>query len=306
MSLTRRHVARLIAGGVLGGGMASLLAACQSAPARPIPTPVNPLIKPKPEGNGIVALQASSELALGRNRFAMGLVDAHNQAVTTGTVQIEFFKLRADGTGEKRSDSPAVFRSVGGQSKGVWITPVEFGETGPWGAQANLVQPGEGARTARMSFEVRDKFSTPGYGEPAVRSASLTANDVGGDVSHICTNKPPCELHMLSIGDALAPGQKPLLVCFATPALCTSATCGPELDAVVQLSKAYGDRANFIHVEIYEYPFDGQQVAKAVDEWHLPSDPWTFVVDRGGIVRDRFEGSAPAEELEPALKAVLT
>jgi hypothetical protein len=306
MSLTRRHVARLMAGGVLGGGIGALLAACQSAPARPIPTPVNPLIKPKPEGNGIVALQASSELALGRNRFAMGLVDAHNQAVTTGTVQIEFFKLRADGTGEKRSDSPAVFRSVGGQSKGVWVTPVEFGETGPWGAQASLVQPGEGARTARMSFEVRDKFSTPGYGEPAVRSASLTANDVGGDVSHICTNQPPCELHMLSIADALAPGQKPLLVSFATPALCTSATCGPELDAVVQLSKAYGDRANFIHVEIYEYPFDGQHVAKAVDEWHLPSDPWTFVVDRGGIVRDRFEGSAPAEELEPALKAVLT
>jgi hypothetical protein len=47
-------------------------------------------------------------------------------------------------------------------------------------------------------------------------------------------------------------------------------------------------------------------VARAVDEWHLPSDPWTFVVDRTGIVRDRFEGAAPFDELEPALKQVLT
>jgi hypothetical protein len=46
-------------------------------------------------------------------------------------------------------------------------------------------------------------------------------------------------------------------------------------------------------------------VAKTVDEWHLPSDPWTFIVDKTGIVRDRFEGAAPVDELEPALKAVL-
>jgi hypothetical protein len=29
-------------------------------------------------------------------------------------------------------------------------------------------------------------------------------------------------------------------------------------------------------------------------------------VDKGGIVRDRFEGAAPFEELEPSLKSVLT
>ena len=50
----------------------------------------------------------------------------------------------------------------------------------------------------------------------------------------------------------------------------------------------------------------GQHVVKTVEEWHLPSDPWTFVVDRTGVVRDRFEGAAPIDELEPALKAVLS
>jgi peroxiredoxin len=112
-------------------------------------------------------------------------------------------------------------------------------------------------------------------------------------------------LHALSIADALAPAQKPLVVLFATPALCTSATCAPELEAVQQLHSNYTEHANFIHVEIYQAPFDQQRTAKTVDEWHLPSDPWTFIVDKTGIVRDRFEGAAPIEELEPALKAVL-
>jgi hypothetical protein len=29
------------------------------------------------------------------------------------------------------------------------------------------------------------------------------------------------------------------------------------------------------------------------------------MVDKTGIVRDRFEGAAPIEELEPSLKAIL-
>jgi hypothetical protein len=302
MAVSRRQAAHLL----LGGEAMTLLAACQSSQAAATPTAANALIKPKTAGADLVALQASSELAKGRNRFAIGLLDARNQPVTTGSVKLEFFKLKADGTGEKRSESAAVFRSVGGQSKGVWVTQAEFAETGPWGAQATLSQDSAAARIARLNFEVKDRFSAPGYGEPAVRSNSLTARDVGGDISHICTNQPPCELHTLSIAQALEDGQKPLLVTFATPALCTSATCGPELDAVLQLHQAYGDRANFIHVEIYEYPFDGQHVAKAVDEWHLPSDPWTFVVDKTGTVRDRFEGAAPVEELEPALKQVVS
>jgi hypothetical protein len=83
--------------------------------------------------------------------------------------------------------------------------------------------------------------------------------------------------------------------------------CGPVVDEVLLVQREVGRaRANFIHVEIYQYPFDGLHTAKTVDEWHLPSDPWTFVVDKGGIVRDRFEGAAPVEELEPSLKAVLT
>jgi len=315
MSLSRRQAARL----ALGGAIASLLAACQSAPStsssaaasssvagQAAPTSANPLVKPRASGAELTAVQASSELAVGRNRFTLGLLDARNQPITAGTVKVEFFKLGQNNQAEKRAEGSAVFRSVGGASKGVWVTPASFPETGQWGAQVTLDPQGTAPKVSRLNFEVKATFSAPGYDEAAPRSASLTDQDVGGETSHICSNSPPCDLHTLSIAQALQDGQKPLVVLFATPALCTSATCAPELQAVQQLRDRYAERATFIHVEIYQYPFDGQHVAQTVDEWHLPSDPWTFIVDKSGIVRDRFEGAAPMEELEPSLKAVLT
>ncbi len=308
MPLSRREVARV----VVGGALASLLAACEAPRAVPTapaaaPTAVNPLVKPRATGAELTAVQASSELAQGRNRFALGLIDARNQPVIAGNVRVEFFKLLSDGKAEKRTDATAAFRSVGGASKGIWVAPATFPETGGWGAQVTLEAPNDvpTARVARMNFEVRPKFSAPGYGDPAVRSVSPTDRDVNGDTAHICSSVPPCALHALTIAEALAPAQKPLVVLFATPALCTSATCAPELEAVQQLHSTYAEQANFIHVEIYQYPFDALQVAKTVDEWHLPSDPWTFVVDKTGVVRDRFEGAAPIDELEPSLKSVL-
>ncbi len=317
MLLTRRQLTLAVIGGAAG----SLLAACQAAPAsnqaasqasNPTPaTPAtssaaNPLIKPRAAGAELVAVQASSELAQGRNRFTLGLIDARNQPITAGSVSVEFFKLLSNGQAEKRGDGAAVFRSVGGASKGIWVTPATFPETGQWGAQVALDAGDGAAKVARLNFQVRPKFSAPGYDEPALRSASPTDRDVNGDTSHICSNVPPCSLHGSSIAEALGPGQKPLVVLFATPALCTSATCAPELEAVQQLHATYAEKANFIHVEIYQYPFDGLHTVKTVDEWSLPSDPWTFIVDRTGIVRDRFEGAAPADELEPSLKSVLS
>jgi hypothetical protein len=302
MLLTRRQVTTAL----FGGAVASLLVACQApVAATPAPTAVNPLVKPRATGADLTAVQASTELAQGRNRFAVGLIDARNQPVATGNVRVEFFKLGANGTAEKRAEDAALFRSVGGASKGIWVTPATFSETGAWGAQVTLDQGDGTPRLARMNFDVRPTFSAPGYDDPAPRSASPTDHDVNGDTSRICSNTPPCALHATSIAQALESGQKPLVVLFATPALCTSATCAPELDAVQQLHTTYADSANFIHVEIYQYPFDSMKVASTVGEWHLPSDPWTFIVDKTGVVRDRFEGSAPIEELEPSLMTVL-
>jgi hypothetical protein len=301
-TVTRRAALQRLAAGLA----VPLLAAC-SAPAAPSPTATNPLVKPKAAaGVPLTAVLASAEVAVGRNRLGLGLIDARNQPIVAGDVLVEYFKVDPQaGTAQKRSEATAIFRSVEIPSRGIWVTTPTFEEPGPWGAQVSVQQAGAAPLSARLTFEVRPAFSAPGYDQPAPRSATPSLALVNGDAARICSASPPCDLHDLSIQAALESAQRPMVVLFATPAICTSATCAPELSAVQALRDRHDERASFVHVEIYTYPFEDLKPAPSVEEWRLPSEPWVFVVDRQGIVRDRFEGAAPLEELEPALLPLL-
>src|SRR5439155_788625 len=119
---------------------------------------------------------------------------------------------------------------------------------------------------------------------------------------------------------------KPTALLFATPAFCKTATCGPSLEVMQGLQKKYAGKVNFIHAEVYKYPFDqsvqlqqqnADKAAKAnramtPDEeraglsdamvaWHLNSEPWLFLIDARGIIAGRYEGGITKEELAPAL-----
>jgi len=305
MLLSRRKTAQVL----FGGAVASLLAACQSSRPAPPPTSAlaNPLIKPRTQGAALTPVLANSDLAVGTNRFALGLLDAGNQPVSDGSVLVEFFKLAKGNQNIKRGEATADFRTVGAASKGIWVARTSFDEAGSWNAQVTLQGVGGPPLAAsRLNLEVLDRSVAPGYGDRAPRSVSVTERDVNGDVSHICSASPPCAMHSISIDRALDGSSKPLAILFATPALCTSALCAPQLDNVEQLRTKYGSQVNFVHVDIYQYPFDGTRVVQAVTEWRLPSDPWTFIVDHTGAVKDRFEGPAPFDELDASLKTVLS
>src|SRR6266849_3649507 len=162
--LTRRQALPVFAGLL----SLALIEACQS-PAAPAATPTaaNPLIKPRAtNGADLTPVLASSELALGRNRVALGLIDAKNQPIIAGQVHVEFFKLNGQ-TAEKRSEGDASFRAVELQNKGIWVTPTTFDVVGPWGAQVSLTSSDGAPKVARLNFEVRERFSAPGYGDPA-------------------------------------------------------------------------------------------------------------------------------------------
>ena len=106
------------------------------------------------------------------------------------------------------------------------------------------------------------------------------------------------------------------MLVFATPAFCTSLTCGPTLDVIKSAATPFKGRMDFIHVEPYELEMaDGQlrpvlnpqnlpiSVA-ATMEWGLPTEPYVFVVDANGNVSAKFEGIAAADELAAAFGAV--
>ena len=65
----------------------------------------------------------------------------------------------------------------------------------------------------------------------------------------------------------------------------------------------------FIHIEIADVAatLEAEElVFKPVfDEWGLPSEPWTLVVDRNARLATKFEGVILASELRAALRDLL-
>jgi hypothetical protein len=179
-----------------------------------------------------------------------------------------------------------------------------------WGLEVTTTRADGKPVVAQGPFEVKQAPSTPAIGAPAPRSVTLTSKDAP-DLSAITTANPPDpDLYRLSIHEALNTG-KPLVVTFATPAFCVSATCGPQVEVISAIKERHRDRANFIHVEVFANPKDIQGgrpaggYVPAVAEWGLPTEPWNFVIDKEGRVRAKFEQFTTEEEIEAALAEVL-
>jgi hypothetical protein len=279
--------------GALG---AMLLAGCGAAPAPApaTPSPAAAAAATKPTGPTLVL--ATAELVVGPNRFAAGIIDEANKPMVDASVRFSFFQL--DGSnGVKRAEAPATFRWVDQRTRGIYTAPVQFDAAGRWGVEAVVERDGQ-SQTIRTPFEVKATSSAPMVGGQAVRSKTLTPRDVK-DATELCTAAPPCALHAVSLDELLDNG-KPTVVLFASPGFCTSATCAPQLDVLLEVKESHADRLNFSHVEIYKDPRN-HVLADAVTEWNLPSEPWLFFVDRSGVIVERYDGIATAEEIEASI-----
>jgi len=295
-------VAALVAGACSSGAGATMTTA--SAPAAyagwPNPGDVGT------SGN-LIPIIVSSQVVVGKNRFELSLADAQNNllAAPDRAVQVRFYDLAADPT-KPAAQADAKFVWAVPNQRGLYEATVDFPRPGDWGAEVVATKAGEAAQTVRVTFPVLAAGSTPAIGAAAPPSETATLGP-GVSVSSISSDpNPDPNFYRLSIKQAID-AHKPFVAVFATPKFCTSRVCGPTLDAVKALSERYGDKVNFIHVEIYtnlSNPGSLQEVP-AVAEWGLPSEPWVFVVDANGRVADKFEGVAPTNELAGAIDAVL-
>lgn len=250
---------------------------------------------------------------VGTERFAVGLVDPEAGPVETGRTDLLFFKL-AGNQGTLTEELPAPFMPYGvaeehagghaadGEITGVFAARPTFDAPGAWGVVARVTFPDGTRRAGQVDFAVEPDTLVPGPGDAAIASETLTAR-TPEEASGICTADPVDGMHTLSLDQALRNG-KPTVVLFATPALCASRTCGPSLAAVEELRGRYGAEANFVHVEIYPGRAY-EEPAAAVAEWHLPSEPWLFLVDGTGRVVERYEGGIGLTELEPAVRSLI-
>jgi len=265
----------------------------------------------------IQAVVVSSDLAVGQNRFVLGLLTQDNQVITEAQTHFAFFR---QGDTAPLNEADAAFKSTqvefthvheSGEQHlheevtGVYVAEVTFDQPTTLYARVTGTLPdGKPFTTHTSDFPVQSQSQTPAVGSPAPRSNNPTTADVS-DITLIDSSDPPRpEMHALSIAQAIDTG-KPVVIAFATPAFCQSRICGPTMEVVDELYSQYGDAVAFVHVEPYDLTAlrqEGQfQLAPAAQEWHLPSEPWVFVVDRQGLVASKFEGIVTVEDLDAAL-----
>ena len=267
---------------------------------------------------GIQAVVVSSDLAVGQNRFVLGLLTGDNKVITDAQVRFEFYRQGDDATPVNGVE--AFFKSTkvefthlheSGEQHlheevtGVYVADVTFDQPGTLYVRVSgTLAEGEPLTVRTSDFPVQPQSQTPALGSPAPRSNNLTTADVS-DIGLIDSSDPPRpQMHAQSIAQAIDTG-KPVVIAFATPSFCQSRICGPTMEVMDELYGKFGDAAAFVHVEPYDLAMlrqQGQfQLAPAAAEWRLPSEPWVFVLDRQGRVAAKFEGIVTVEDVDAAL-----
>ena len=281
--------------------------------ATPIPGPTRPVSASDARGE-VQAIVISSDLSVGPNRLVFSVLEKDSGPVKAESASIVFYYLgeltEAEVAGEPRQIGSARFRQWPLGDLGVYTAQVDLGRAGNWRLEAVVTPSGGETIRGRGGFVVKKEGSTPAIGSPAPRSKNKTGRDVD-NLEELTTARPPdVDLYQMTIAEALDTGL-PLVVTFATPIYCQTATCGPQVRVIEEVKDRYKDRANFIHVEIFDEPhliqgdLASARTVATVEEWGLPSEPWTFVVNREGWIAAKFEAFTTAEEIEEQLERLV-
>jgi hypothetical protein len=194
--------------------------------------------------------------------------------------------------------------SSGADAKTIYVAHVRLPAAGKYHLVA---RPVGGERIAGVEdLDVPRRSLSPMVGSRAYPSRTPTLAAAHGRVAELTTRVPPDRaLLRTSVAAALA-AHEPFVVTFATPRYCESRICGPVVDVVDHVRKQYAKTpVRFIHVEIYTDNNPSKGRNRWVREWHLPGEPWTFVVGRDGRIKAKFQGSVSARELGEAIDRLL-
>jgi len=184
----------------------------------------------------------------------------------------------------------------------VYSTQVDFPSNGEWRIAA-LIKEGDKFTTSLLPSAVVGAFSkVPQVGQKAPLIHTPTPADVGGDLSKITTRIPPDTQNEVDYADVL--GKEPIVLLFATPQFCQSRVCGPVVDVAEQVKQLYGDKAAFIHMEIYNDNDPSKHPRPQVRAFHLPSEPWLFAIGRDGRIEGVIEGAFGVKELTRVVKGL--
>jgi|TARA_B110000116_G_C16761781_1_gene548793 hypothetical protein len=263
-----------------------------------------------------MVIATTSDVTVGINRIGFSLIDFDGHAIAAEKVKVEaIFFPAGSNRGENRYEALAEWKLIPGTvTRGLYVAYVEFDEPG----EATTSNPGFWQLVSTFEVEEKELWSKAAISvfknSSGVQLNTLVPSSVtptGRDVDSLfeisSSLEPDPDLYELSIHEAIANG-KPSVFVFATPALCVSKLCGPIVRMISEIKNDYDGNINFVHVEVFENPdvlvqegrLSGNQVA-AVEEWGLVTEPWVFVVDRDGILINKYEIFVSSDEIRGAI-----
>lgn len=255
-------------------------AACSGTPAEP----------------ELVGIRASTDTAVGDERFlfAVSEIDGRRRGNPDETITLVATSLDAPDV-EFATDAEFVW--VVPDAFGLYRADIPFDRPGIWEIDFEM---STGEDSAPFLVDVLAAPSTVAAGDAAPLIATPTSNEV--PLTDLTTDLDPLpSLYETSLDEAFTNGQRSVVI-FATPAFCTSASCGPLLQQTKDAAAEFDD-VNFVHVEVYSgfndegFLPDVDHLVPAVEAFRLPSEPWIFVIDESGVVKSRLEGVLGAGEL---------
>lgn len=253
-----------------------------------------------PDADPLIGVRASSDPAVGDSRLLFGVheIDGTRRGGPDEFVTVVASPLDAP---DDVFESDATYEWIVPGAVGLYLVDIPFDRPGTWQIEFTI---STGEPTTPFLVDIQPEPRTTAIGETAPLTVTRTIGDT--PIEDLTTDNDPLDsMYELSLDSALSNGRKTVVI-FATPAFCTSATCGPMLDQVKVMSGDYPD-VNFLHIEVYEglnepeFTPDPDHLAPAVVAFGLPSEPWVFVVDEHGVVVGRFDGVLGEGEVQALL-----
>jgi hypothetical protein len=292
---------------------------------------------PSPKGKSLLQLKAGlgpgpvlaptvSIVNPGRDRYGFGLFDRARKQIAQAPVA-----LYVERSGSSKVSGPFLARDLPldvkpayqsetvakdpTAAKSLYVTTLKVKKPGDYAVLGVAKLDGRLVATDPTYMGVGKPSEVPRVGQQAPVIDTPTAQSVGGDVSKIDTRVPPDSMHDVNFADVV--GKKPVVLVFATPALCQSRVCGPVVDIAEEVKAEDKGKAAFIHMEIYngnkigQGCLDGtrlqnQCLRPQVVAYHLPTEPWAFAIDRRGKIVARLEGAYSHDELAAAVRLAET
>ena len=274
-------------------------------------------------GPGPVLAPTVQELDPGRQRYGFALFTTARKQISG--VPVALYVQPSGGTKltgpyparDFTLDVAAAYRSETvardpDAAKSLYVSHVRFPRPGTYAVMAVAKLDGRLVATDPIGARVLARDPVPIVGAKAPVIDTPTVGSVGGNIRSIDTRQPPDSMHDVDFRDVV--GKKPIVLVFATPALCQSRVCGPVVDIADEVKSEFKGKAAFIHMEVYldntikrgclegTRPA-GQCLRPQMLAYHLQTEPWAFTIDRRGRVAARLEGAYSKSELQAAVAA---